>query len=122
MVMSRPKQRVVALWLRCKRGIPSLSTSKDAVSMLNFLRLRLPLAWLIGRSQFRTTRVAFLLSIVPWLHRRQRGPSPNRTLRQGKHKAMCITWRPRWTAVTTRRRQIDVNQDTAYGILVLWQA
>src|SRR5438067_1544760 len=116
--MSRPKQRVVVLLLRCKRGIPSLSTSKDAVSMLNFLRLRLPLAWLIGRSQFRTTRVAFLLSIVPWFHRHQRGPSPNRTLKQGKRKVMCITWRPRWTVVTTRQRQKDENQDTAYGILV----
>ena len=71
-------------YLHCKRGTRSLSISKNAVSMLNFLMLRLPLASLIGQSRFRITRAAFLPSTVPWFRQRQRGLSPNRTLQQGK--------------------------------------
>ena len=71
-------------YLHCKRGTRSLSISKNAVSMLNFLMLRLPLASLTGRSRFRITRAAFLPSTVPWFRQRQRGLSPNRTLQQGK--------------------------------------
>ena len=71
-------------YLHCKRGTRSLSISKNAVSMLNFLMLSLPLASLTGQSRFRITRAAFLPSTVPWFHQRQRGLSPNRTLQQGK--------------------------------------
>ena len=71
-------------YLHCKRGTRSLSISKNAVSMLNFLMLRLPLASLTGQSRLRITRTAFLPSTVPWFRQRQRGLSPNRTLQQGK--------------------------------------
>ena len=70
--------------LRGREGWGWDQISKNAVSMLNFLMLRLPLASLIGQSRFRITRAAFLPSTVPWFHQRQRGLSPNRTLQQGK--------------------------------------
>src|SRR2546430_13247851 len=85
--MSHLKLRVAVPYLHCKRGTQSLSISKNAVSMLNFLMLRLPLASLIGQSRFRITRVAFLPSTVPWFRQRQRGLSPNRILWMGLDKS-----------------------------------
>src|SRR6266513_649141 len=82
--MSHLKLHAAVPYLHCKRGTRSLSISKNAVSMLNFLMLRLPLASLIGQSRFRITRAAFLPSTVPWFRQLQRVLSPNRTLQQGK--------------------------------------